>query len=372
MPLHKTALSPKPRQCGVFRFWNPVMKPVHRIVADGQDITHLINDRLLLARTIDKPGVDSDDFELRLDDRDGALTLPARGAKLAVYLGWESDKLTFLGSYTVDEIEVTGPPDTVVIRSKSSDTRSSAKTTRDGSWEGVPLSTIVADIAKRNGWIPECPVDTLVERIDQLGESDLNFINRLAKLYDCTAKVADGKLIVLPRQAGKSASGKDLPKVTIRRSDVSRWQFRLGDDTVKDSVKASYQNGKGELETVEVGNDASPDGLPPVHTDRHVHANKSAAEAAAKARLAGFNRSTAGVRLEMPGRTDLFSESEIDAQGFKVGLDGSYLVESVEQVWTQAGWSTTVECNGGKAGKANAKGSKKQKAPLKVMDLSAQ
>lgn len=348
------------------------MKPVYRIVADGQDITNLINDRLLLARTIDKPGVESDDFELRLDDRDGALTLPARGANIAVYLGWESDKLTLLGRYTVDEIEVSGPPDTVVIRSKSSDTRSSAKTTRDASWEGVPLSTIVADIAKRNGWIPECPVDTLVERVDQLGESDLNFINRLAKQHDCTAKVADGKLLVLPRQAGLSASGKSLPKVTIRRSDVSRWQFRLGDDNVKSAVKASYQDDKGKLVTVEVGNDAAPEGLPPVHTDRHIHANKSAAEAAAKARLAGFNRSTAGVRLEMPGRTDLFAESEIDAQGFKVGLDGEYLAESVEQVWTQAGWSTTVECNGGKKGKANAKGKKKPKGPLKVVDLSAQ
>ena len=344
------------------------MKPVHRIVADGQDISRLINDRLLLARTIDKPGVDSDDFELRFDDRDGALSLPARGAKLAVYLGWESDKLTFLGSYTVDEIEVSGPPDTVVIRSKSSDTRSSAKTTRDDSWEGVPLSKIVADIAARNGWVPECPVETLVERIDQLGESDLNFINRLAKLYDCTAKVADGKLLVLPRESGQSATGKKLPTIMLRRSDVSRWQFRLGDDNVKDAVKTSYQNDKGVLATVEVGNDSSPDGLPPVHTDRHVHANKTAAEAAAKARLAGFNRSTAGVRFEMPGRTDLFAESEIAAQGFKDGLDGNYLVESVEQVWTQAGWSTTVECNGGKKGKADAKG-KKKKGPLSVVNV---
>jgi len=346
------------------------VKPVYKIVANGVDITALINDRMLLVRTIDKPGSSSDDFELRIDDRDGAVTLPARGAKMQVYLGYEGQKLTLIGSYTVDEIEVSGPPDTIVVRSKSSDTRSSAKTTRSGSWEGVSLASIVSDISGRNGWKPECSVQTLVERADQLSESDLNFVTRLAKQYDCTAKVADGKLIVLPRQGGVSASGKGLPVIVIKRSDVSRWQFRLGDDNVKKAVKASYADKKGELVTVQLDNEDSTDGLPPIHTDRHIHPNKSAAEAAAKARLAGFNRSTAGVRLEMPGRTDLFAEREIDAQGFKVGLDGSYLVDSVEQVFTQSGWSTTAECNGGKKGKADAKGRKKKpKKAVKVIQL---
>ena len=121
---------------------------------------------------------------------------------------------------------------------------------------------------------------------------------------------------------------------------------------------------------ITLDNDQAPDGLPPIHTDRHIYPNKSAAEQAAKARLSAFNRSTAAVRLEMPGRTDLFAERSINAQGFKSGLDGVYLVDSVEQVFTQSGWTTTVECNGGKQGKAKAKGKKtKAKAPLKVIEL---
>ena len=348
------------------------MKPQHRIVADGLDITKLINDRLLGCRVTDKPGVDSDDFEIRLDDRDSKLGLLKRGVELAVYLGWEGEKLGFLGRFTVDEVEVSGPPDTMVIRSKSGDTRGSAKTTRDGSWEGVPLSTIVADVAKRNGWTPECTVDTPVERADQLGESDLNFINRIAKQYDCTAKLADGKLIVLPRQAGKSSSGKTLPVVTIRKTDVSRYSFRLGDDSVKKAVKAGYQDEKGKLAIVEIGNDSAPSGAPPVHTDRHIHPNKTAAEAAAKARLAGFNRSTAEVRLEMDGRLDVVAETQIDAQGFKDGLNGLYLADTVEQSWDAGGWTTSVECNGGKDGKADAKGKgKKKKGPLQVVNIGA-
>jgi len=153
--------------------------------------------------------------------------------------------------------------------------------------------------------------------------------------------VADGKLLVMPRQGGESASGKVLGTVTIQRRDVSRFQFRLGDRNTHKAVSTKHQDKKtGKLAVVTLDNDASPDGLPPVHTDRYIYPNKSAAEAAAQARLTACNRSTAGVRLEMPGRIDLFAERSINAQGFKVGLDGEYLVDSVEQVFTQSGWST--------------------------------
>jgi phage protein D len=348
------------------------MKPTFRIVADGKDITALINDRLLSLRTSDKPGMDSDDFELRIDDRDQAVALPTRGAGIEVYLGYTGQALTRLGRYTVDEIELSGPPDTLVIRGKASDMRGSGKTVRSGSWENVPLQQIVRDVAARNGWQPVCPVQTKVPRVDQLNESDYNFITRLAKQYDCTAKLADGKLLVMPRQGGQTASGKNLSPVVLRRADLSRYQFRLGDRNTQKAVRTKHQDKRsGALKVVELDNDDLPNGLPAVHTDRHIYPNKSAAEQAAKARLAAFNRSSAGVRLEMAGRTDVFAERSIIVQGIKPGLDGEYLVEAVEQLFTSSGWTTTVECNGGKKGKANAKGKKKKKEakPVKVVQL---
>lgn len=348
------------------------MKPTFRIVADGTDITALINDRLMLLRTTDKPGMESDEFELRIDDRDQLVTLPKRGGKIEVHLGCEGKGLARLGSYTVDEVEVTGPPDTITIRGKASDMRGSGKTTRSGSWENVPLAQIVRDVAARNGWTPVCSVQTKVVRIDQNSESDFNFISRLARLYDCTAKVGDGKVLVMPRNGNQGASGKALSAVTITRADVSRYSFRLGDRGTQQAVKTKHQDPKtGVLRVVELDNDEAPDGLPAVHTDRHIYPNQSAAKQAAKARLAAFNRSTAAVRLEMAGRTDLFAERQINAKDFKPGLDGEYLVDSVEQVFTQSGWTTTVECNGGKKGKAKAAGKKTQKVkqPLRIEPL---
>lgn len=347
------------------------MKPVFRLVADSRDVTALISDRLLLLRTLDKPGMESDEFELRIDDRDGAVALPARGASIEIYMGYEGEALGRLGRYVVDSVRLSGPPATLVIKGKASDMRGSGKTTRSGAWENVPLSQIVQDVAKRNGWDPVCQVATKVPRVDQLGESDFNFITRLARQYDCTAKVADGKLLVMRRQAGQSASGQALGGITLTRADVERWDFQFGDRSTHKAVATKHQDKKtGKLSVVQLDNDESPDGLPSVHTDRHIHPNKSAAEQAAKARLAAFNRSTAEVRLEMVGRTDLYAERQIIATGFKDGADGEFLVDSVEQVFTRAGWTTTVECNGGKKGKAKAKGTKKKKAqPVKLVQL---
>jgi phage protein D len=57
-----------------------------------------------------------------------------------------------------------------------------------------------------------CSVQNKVPRADPLNESDFNFIIRLAKQYDCTAKVADGKLLMMPRQSGQSV-GQGLCRV---------------------------------------------------------------------------------------------------------------------------------------------------------------
>ncbi len=344
------------------------MQPVFRIIADGKDITALINDRVLLLRTTDKTGMESDDFELKLDDRDSALALPARGALLEVFLGYAGQELTRLGRYTVDQIDLSGPASTMEIRGKAADMRGTGKTIRSDSWENVPLQQIVRDIAARNGWQPQCPVTTVIPRVDQRDESDFNFLTRIAIQYGCTAKIADGVLLVLPRQGGKSASGQALGVVNIGLRDVRRWKFHLQDRGTVKAVKARHQDpATGQQKEVQTENQNGPPDVSAVFTMRHVYPNQSAAEQAAKARLEAFKRSTATVYLEMAGRTDLFAERMLNVQGFKDGLDGDYLIDNVTQTFTASGWDTTVQCNGTNQGKSTAKTQKtRQTKPLKA------
>ncbi|APD13639.1 hypothetical protein RO07_04035 [Pandoraea pulmonicola] len=115
----------------------------------------------------------------------------------------------------------------------------------------------VGDVARRNEWAAACSVDAVVPRADQFGESDLHFITRLARMHGATATVKAGKLIVTPRGAGKSASGKPLPAITLARSDVGHYEVSFPD-------RASFAA---------------------VHTERHAFGSAEAAKLAASARL---------------------------------------------------------------------------------------
>lgn len=330
------------------------MKPVFRIVADGRDITPQVNDRVLDLVVTDKHGLESDTLQFTLDDRGGAVALPRRGAELALYLGYDGQGVAPMGRFKVDTITFSGAPDTLVIKAKAGDSRGEAKSIRSDSWENVSLADVVARIAQRNGWQAQCEVKTLIERADQVRESDYHFITRLARQYDCTAKIADLKLLVMPRQSGRSASGQALGSVLLGRGDVSSFSFTLDDRKAIATVSIPYQGADGKLRSVTVSNPNAPKNVQAEYVERHVQANEAAARQLARSRLADFNRQTAGVRLELPGRADLFAECVVELRGFKAGVDGLYLVDSVTQHFQPSGWTTSVMCNGGNTGKGQA------------------
>lgn len=78
------------------------------------------------------------------------------------------------------------------------------------------------------------------------------------------------------------------------------------------------------------------------------------AEQAAKARLASFSRSSASVRLELPGRGDLFAERSLLLQGFKAGIDGEFLIDSVEHTYSPADGPLSCNATAAEAARGDA------------------
>ena len=97
------------------------MQPDFKILADKQDITATIRDRLLSLRVTDEAGTKSDTVEIQLDDRDSKISWPRHGAELEVLLGYRSEGLVRMGHYVVDEIEHSGPPSALVCLLYTSD-----------------------------------------------------------------------------------------------------------------------------------------------------------------------------------------------------------------------------------------------------------
>lgn len=331
------------------------MKPVFKIIVNHQeDITDKVADRLLSLNITDKAGLEYDDFDLELDDRDNKIDFPNRDVVLDISVGYDKNDLYFLGSYQIDEVEIKSPPQSMFIRGKPAAMTKSLKNERRCAFENKPLNEIVKTIAERNDLIPQCQITDNVKRIDQINESDMHFIQRLANEYNATSTIKDGKLIVISRGENKSGGGQDIKTLTIKQSDLSNYSITFPDRAnLKKSTATYADNTTGEIKKVEVENANASNNNDANYTDKHIYPNKETAESVAKANLAEAERQTARGRLSFyKGRGDVFAEQNITLQGFKKGIDGDYSIESVNHSFNQSGWLTTIEINAGKNGKS--------------------
>ncbi|EAV5169612.1 phage late control D family protein [Salmonella enterica subsp. enterica serovar Kiambu] len=223
------------------------LTPDFMLTLESKDITGNISDRLISLTMTDNRGFEADQLDIELDDTDGLVALPIRGAVLSLYLGWKGFALVGKGRFTVDEVEHRGAPDTVTIRARSADFRGTLNSRREESWHDTTLGAIVSAIASRNklaASVAESLAGIQIPHIDQSQESDAVFLTRLAERNGGTVSVKAGKLLMLKAGSGKTASGKPIPQITIQRSDGDRHQFAIADRGAYTGVTAKWLHTK--------------------------------------------------------------------------------------------------------------------------------
>lgn len=223
------------------------LTPDFMLTLESKDITGNISDRLINLSMTDNRGFEADQLDIELDDTDGLVALPIRGAVLSLYLGWKGFALVSKGRFTVDEVEHRGAPDTVTIRARSADFRGTLNSRREESWHDTTLGAIVHAIAERNK-LTASVADSLagiqIPHIDQSQESDAVFLTRLAERNGGDVSVKAGKLLMLKAGSGTTASGKAIPQITIQRSDGDRHQFAIADRGAYTGVTAKWLHTK--------------------------------------------------------------------------------------------------------------------------------
>jgi phage protein D len=220
-------------------------RAIYRISVDGADITATLAGRLVSLSLTDNRGFEADQLDIELDDTDGKLDLPPKGAVMRVAFGWQDGGLIDKGSFTIDEIEHNGPPDVLSIRARSADLRSGLTTQRERSWHNITLGDLVRTIADENDLQPVIAPNLaalLIDHLDQTNESAANLLTRLARQYDAIATVKDGKLLFINAAGGVSASGKPLPAIHITRESGDRHRFAIADRETYSAVRATYND----------------------------------------------------------------------------------------------------------------------------------
>ncbi|WP_246190416.1 phage late control D family protein [Pandoraea captiosa] len=344
--------------------------PIYRITKDGKDITGAFTGRLISLSLEEYRGFEADQLDIELDDADGTLELPSRGAKLAVAFGWKHEGLIDKGKFTVDEITHTGPPDRIVIRARSADLRSGLTKKRESSYHNVSLLDLVNLIAQRHNlgaMIASALANQLLSHIDQTGESDASFLTRVAKMFDAIATVKADKLLFTKLGQSLTASGKPLSRLTITRQLGDQHHFSVADRESFDSVVAYYQDTraakKGQVVVTSVaetstststGNangsakkrkNAKPEASvvePTGNTKelRHTYASKTNALRAARAEWQRIQRGVATFSMTLArGNAELFPEVPVSVRGFKPQIDNTD--------WLLAKTRHTLDSNGG-------------------------
>lgn len=223
------------------------LTPDFMLMLESKDITGNISDRLINLSMTDNRGFEADQLDIELDDSDGLVALPIRGAVLSLYLGWKGFALVGKGRFTVDEVEHRGAPDTVTIRARSADFRGTLNSRREESWHDTTLGAVVSAIAARNK-LTASVADSLaglkIPHIDQSQESDAVFLTRLAERNGGAVSVKAGKLLMLKAGSGTTVSGKVIPQITIQRSDGDRHQFAIADRGAYTGVTAKWLHTK--------------------------------------------------------------------------------------------------------------------------------
>lgn len=219
-----------------------VKSPGFSITMGGKVLTQL-DDRIMSLSLTDNRGFDADQLSISIDDSDGMVALPPRGAELAVSFGWLGEPLIYKGLYTVDEVSHEGPADTIGVTARSADFREEFNVKREVSWHDVTVERVVSAIAHRYGLkaqISEMLMDIEIDHADQTQESDMSFLTRMADMLGAIATVKNGSLLFILPGGGVTADGKALPSASIDRTSGDRHRFRIADRDAYTGVRAYW------------------------------------------------------------------------------------------------------------------------------------
>lgn len=338
------------------------LRPIWRVTVKGQDISGRISPRLVSLTITDNRDGEADEVELVISDHDGAVDLPETGDTLTVAIGWEvkayrapvpGDEtpgqingvplgLVDKGSYTIQAIEYSGTPDTITLRARAANLLDELRDIKDRSWHKTTVGAVVRSIAAKNNLKVSIDKEIALRKVahaDQAQESDASFLRRLGRQFDCLCNIKNGTLLFSQARKTRTPSGKELPKVSIVRSDGDQHRWARADRDSYSGAKAYYNNvKKGTRASVVAGISGRSKTL------RQTFASQADALAAARAEWLRIQRGIFSFDISLAyGRADLMPQRPVVVSGYKPQIDQTaWIITAVRHSLSSSGYTSQI------------------------------
>lgn len=298
-----------------------VTQPLYRLIVNGNDVTDSIAPYLVSLQVTDNEKNESDELSITVSAK---FKRPAYRDQIKVFMG-DKQAQQFVGLFYVQKTSIRNNRE-LTITATGIDFSGELKERRHQRYEQVTLADLAGTIAQRHGLQVKSDITQPVIDVDQVDESDLNLLNRLAKEHGSIFNIKNATLYLMRREIAPPAVTLDINKCT--ESEITH-----SSTTLYKSCKAIYQNTRlNQYVAVTVGN-----GKPELTKQGHFQ-NDEEAQVFAKNALVRANQATATGRLTVPGRV-LFA-------GSRLNLDGqSYIITRVEHSMDSNSWLTGLEFN---------------------------
>ncbi|ECC9556675.1 putative bacteriophage regulatory protein [Salmonella enterica subsp. salamae] len=328
----------------------PVPQPAYRLVYNRKDITHDVSVYVTSVSYTDRLSGESDEIQVDLEDSEGRWRdawYPGKGDTLTLQMGYAGEPLRECGTFSIDEIELSGPPDSVSLRGLATSVTVAMRTKVSRGFENTTLAAIAQRIAGKHHLQLQGQIEPLtLDRVTQYDETDLAFLKRLARDYGYLVKVTHTHVIFSSLDKLRDAP----PTFTFTRPDISRYSLR---DTINRIYKGAkhrsqnsrtkqvvtYQADGGEstttVSTATRGKNTSVDTL----TLSGRSGNQGTAARRTRAALNLKNQYQKVATLSMAGNIRLRAGHNVTLTGFGAS-DGKWLTGSVRHSMTRSGGYT--------------------------------
>lgn len=201
-------------------------------------------------------------------------------------------------------------------------------------YQNSSLSSILKIVADRLGHKLKFEADDIdIKSLNQTHESDINFLDRLSKTYNCTFSIKNDFLYFVNKD------GSSLPVVKIDVSLCSSSSLKHSSKTFYKSCEASWH----DIDSSKTKKVIAGDGLP-VFKMKSTFIDAEDALVKAKAKLKSINKGTVSGSLSLKGKS-VYAGTKVDLFNTYDGEDdGVYSVVSCSHTYSRtAGWITSFE-----------------------------